>query len=231
MVPLLAQQPYLGTVYADPRWGMDGSPAPRYGGPEDLHYDRIYHLGYHGWPPLALPFTTHATLAEQWQAADGEVPALDLDRPWITWPKTNALIIPAPLAVGFTDCWFELKAGIVECLKQQPIEGLESAALLTPEGSRWNKELGYDGSGWTQAAQLIRDAKLFLGDCSALHVLAVAMGKQVLCVEPMEARWNSIFYPLGTHDRVRLLRGNDGLPTWDARHCADLLKELLDAHR
>jgi hypothetical protein len=43
----------------------------------------------------------------------------------------------------------------------------------------------------------------------------------------MEARWNPIFYPLGKTGRVRLVTGNDGLPTIDARHTAEVLREVL----
>jgi hypothetical protein len=69
---------------------------------------------------------------------------------------------------------------------------------------------------------------VFLGDCSAWHVLAMAMGIPVVLVEPLEARWNPIFYPLGMDGpQVTMVRGNDGNPTFDARHVADALTRAL----
>jgi hypothetical protein len=54
------------------------------------------------------------------------------------------------------------------------------------------------------------------------------LGKQVVMVEPNEARWNPIFYPYDkTGGRVELVVGNDARPTFDARHVADTLKRFM----
>ena len=107
---------------------------------------------------------------------------------------------------------------------------------LTPvhNGGRWGDtpfSIATHSCTWPQAARHIRHAKVFLGDCSALHVLAVALGTPVVLVEPMEARWNPIFYPLGMDGAVQVVKGNDGRPTWDARHVGDVLRERLGASR
>jgi hypothetical protein len=47
-------------------------------------------------------------------------------------------------------------------------------------------------------------------------------------MEPAEARWNDVFYPYGKIDRVRLVTGTDGRPTFDARHCMDAIREVLN---
>lgn len=240
LVPLLLQQPYLASVEADPRWSLTPpddwrAPEPIFLPPPLHGWDRVYHLGYRGWPANPLPHQTWSNIALGWRDEDGPLPSLDLDRPWIIPPPEPLLLgldpatLPArDLIAGWTDCWFELKLGLWHLLadfaKDRPF------LTLAAPGSRWDTEGGGWGivpCGWIQAAHILSHAAVFLGDCSALHVLAVAMGKPVVLVEPMEARWNPIFFPLGTHDRVRLVRGNDGLPSFDARHCADVLKEAL----
>ena len=80
-----------------------------------------------------------------------------------------------------------------------------------------------EGSNWVDAAAKIKKAKFFLGCCSALHVLACALGKSVVMVEPNAARHNPIFDPYGKTGRVHLVCGNDGLPTHDSRHVREAL--------
>lgn len=230
MIPLLTQQVYLGAVHADPAWTL--TPPADWNPPEVVveyagEYDRTYHLGYRGWPAKPLPFETQDTLACVWNLEDGAIPEIDLGRAWIT--STPWSQVPHRLCIGWSDCWFELKVGLLTLLGQPQWDAAYTGFLLPPAGSRWVTEMPYEPVGWLEAAQRIAAAEVFLGDCSALHVLAVALGKPVLLVEPMEARHNDIFYPLGKTGRVRLLTGNDGLPTHDARHCADALKEMLDA--
>ena len=73
------------------------------------------------------------------------------------------------------------------------------------------------------------NAQIVLGCCSALHVLAVALGKRCVSMEPAEARWNPIFYPLGTTGRVKLVMGSDNRPTFDARAVRQAVEEALRA--
>jgi hypothetical protein len=154
----------------------------------------------------------------------------ELRRPWITAPYQN--ITPAALATAFTEAWFELKLGLVECLSHVEIAGAPDGVVLTPPGSRWDTEAGFPGCTWVAAAWLIARSTVVLADCSALHVLAVALGKPVLLYEPMEARWNPIFYPLGMDGpEVTMIRGGDGKPTIDARHTAEYLRKALEALR
>lgn len=227
---LLRQQPYLAQVWAEPHWGL--TPPDEWNPPLDpdaaAFYDRVFRLGYRGWPDRALPREAHYSLALEWnRPQDGSLPAIDLQRPWIAC-DTAIPLTPAPLVVGFTEAWFELKAGLIACLREREIPDLPDGAILTPPGSRWCTELGYAGTGWQQAAQLIRDARIVLADCSALHVLAVAMGKPVVVMEPMEARHNSVFWPLGWDGpQVTIVKGLDGRPTFDARHTAETLEKVL----
>ena len=233
MVPLLEQQPYLARVHADPVWNMAEWKPP---GREDVisPYDHVYHLGYRRWPECPLPFEVKFSLAAfGWQGRFEDCPAPDLTRPWITVEDSGfAPAITVAITVGFTEAWFELKLGLLVCV-EQALAYPDLYVLVPPTGGRWVDEA--EGAitepfpcTWLEAAQVIRNSPLFFGDCSALHVLAVGMGKPVVLMEPMEARWNDIFYPLGkTGPQVRLVTGNDGRPTFDARACADTLKEAL----
>lgn len=220
LVPLLIQQPYLASVTADPGWGLGAGWQPPVVWEEA---DRIFHLGYRRWPELPLPLEIDQTVR-----VDRELAPLDLTRPWIT-TRIPAQTPRREVAVGWSDCHFELKVGLLELLFTNWTGPKGSAFILPPAGSRWVTEQRYTPTDWRQAAQRIANTQVFLGDCSALHVLAVALGKPCVLVEPMEARWNPIFYPCGkTGPQVTLVTGLDGQPTFDARHCAEALQAALE---
>lgn len=253
MIPLLnAGAPYLGYIFAAPEWGL--TPPEAWNPPADAvasrdillgGYDRIYHLGYRGWPKHPLPFDVEANLHQQWRDADGDHLHVDLARPWLELPGYTGTH-PRPLVYGFSDCWFELKVGVVNLLSTQLIRRFVTDEdrpfpayhVVCPHGSRWEREGGWPGTSWLEAAEIIAQCQVFCGCCSALHVLAIALGKPVVVLEPMEARWNPIFYPLGTGmgvfagselgrslpaAPVHLVCGLDGEPTFDARHVAEAI--------
>lgn len=227
MSELLALQSYLGLVFANPLWGMDTWEAPgviSLDGP----YDRVIHLGYRRWPERPLPEETYLNALEA-LAGTVVLPPLDLDRPWITVEPWRGR--PHPLTIGWTDCHFELKYGLTQLLSANWRPGTREFAFtafgLAAPGSRWVTEADWEVIVWLEAARRIAASAAFLGDCSALHVLACALGKPCVIVEPMEARWNPIFYPYGMDGRVRVVKGLDGKPTFDARHTAETLREVL----
>jgi len=231
ILPLLARQPYLGHVWADPDWALEPNqptPPPRRARAMlERTHDQTFHLAYRGWPQRALPFETLDCLNRRTEGsplrrasllADAD---LDLSTPWITVDGPGP---PTELAVGFTEAWFELKLGLLVCLDPT----LPPYLQLTPPGSRWTTEgagrVSVLAADWLTHARTIRNADRFFGDCSALHVLACALGTPVLLMEPMDGRWNDIFYPYGkTGPRVTLITGGDGRPTFDARHCRDAI--------
>jgi hypothetical protein len=233
LAPVLRSAPYLGQIFSDARWaltppeewrppvlvGIDKQDAPSVG-----NYDRIVHLGYRGWPSCPLPQFVYTTTQQEYP--DLPMAPLDLQRPWLSAEPFEA----ARWVEGWTECHFELKVGLSELLWQHFMPLDKGVPVNISTGGRWRQERALSGCSWVTAARWIVSAPVFLGDCSALHVLAVAMGIPVILMEPMEARWNDIFYPLGKTDRVRLVTGNDGLPTFDARHVADALTEALHAH-
>jgi len=220
LVPLLQQQPYLGQIIADPTWGIGAGwrPPTVEAGP----HDRVFHLGYRRWPELPLPLEVDQTVR-----ADIELPPLELDRPWIEPPPgyVASWRDGHRIALGWTECYFELKYGLSSLLGRHHHDWSLQACM---GGGRWETEGDASPLSWVDAAVAISTADLFLGDCSALHVLAVAMGTPVVMVEPMEARWNPIFYPCGkSGGQVTLVIGGDGQPTFDARHTADTITARL----
>lgn len=242
LAQLLRLQPYIQAVLVDPDWVM-GSTQEANGPTPAQGYDAVLHLGYQGWPDRPLPFYTLARLnALGWL---GNPPIreedLQLQEPWITLPpefQGNPALHTTPWICGFTETHFELKYGLWELLNGHTALGKYSwtrpprAGFLGPmnisTSPRWKKEAGFPGDGWLAGAQWIRHTQVLLADCSAWHVLAVAMGTPTILVEPMEARHNPIFYPLGWHSRqVRMVLGHDGRPTWDARHVAETLEKAL----
>lgn len=211
--PLLLQQDYIGSFCAHEGWNIGQGwqpPVPT----ED--WDQVYHLGYKRWPERPLPYEVAEAFSLQ----------IDLKHPWITIDHSLPL---CEVACGFTEAWFELKYGLLSSVDLQL--GWAKLLQLTPVGTRWTTEtagIHVHACSWETAAKAIAGSRVFFGDCSALHVLAVALGKRAIVVEPMEARHNQIFYPLGMDGpEVQVVKGNDGNFTFDARHCADVLKQAL----
>lgn len=251
LVPLLELQPYLGRVYADPAWSMSAEqhlpPPTRLEG-----YDLQVNLGYRGWPEPDVVQHTLDSLNHANRVVDPPLfwppfhaQELALDEPWITLPPLRSvptgqnlqapagIVAPRDLAIAFTDCHFELKVGLSLLILERFSRTRPDLCyrFLYTTGSRWDTEmwkLGLaTGADWLGFASVIDLANVILADCSGAHALAVAMGKPVVLMEPMEARWNPIFYPLGKTGRVTLVTGNDGLPTYDARHVGDVLEKVL----
>jgi hypothetical protein len=184
-------------------------------------YDEVLHLGYEGWPTPTLAEDVYQRATQLWRKG---LPALDLSRPWLTaasYEKGGTL-------VGFTDEWFELKLGLVALLDAEQRFPL----LLVPAGSRWDREWGIRPTTLRGAAGQIVDADLLLADCSLLHVLGVALGTPVVVCEPNPQRHHPTFYPVGMDGpQVTVVRGGDGGPSFDARHCAETVQRVREQGR
>lgn len=220
MIPMLkAGAPYLGDVRALDEWSL--TPPDEWLPPlTGDGYDRVYHLGFRGWPDRTLPHFIY----DQMVAEGVSMAPLDLDRPWLTFEPWYW--VPHTLVIGWTETWFELKVGLMELLQRR--NHIEGSFFLGTPGSRWVTELQMPPIEWLEAARRIANCPVFFGDCSALHVLACAQGKRCVLVEPMESRHNPIFWSFGMDGpRVTCVKGLDGKPTWDARHTADALKAAL----
>jgi hypothetical protein len=245
---LLRPQSYLGQVIELADWIVqDTAPLtptippslPAFGGGD---YDQVFHLGYRDWPKRPLPYETLDclnaraaedpwsnvnTLSLRWQRLPDY--ALDLQTPWITVPPHDNLSnFSYPWCYGFTDEYFELKYGLVELLQMKPAPWPGRVPpLCVGANHRWTTEAGETPMAWLESAAVIQQSQAFLGDCSALHVLAVAIGTPVILMEPQVMRHQGIFYPVGTDGpQVRLVKGIDGQPTWDARHVKDALLQV-----
>lgn len=225
---LLSAQPYIGRAFAIPEWIGLAEPHMPWRAPTVAGYERQIDLGYRGWPQHPLAQETYETLqreyierGERWD----KLPVLDLARPWIRLPPTLPVdgMMIADLSIGFTDEHFELKLGVT-ALVLEAIHATTRHALAAP-GSRWATEGHTRPSTWIEAARTIATSRVFVGCCSALHVLAVGLGVPVVMMEPSIARHNPIFFPLGNGGpQVRLVRGGDGEPTFDARAVAEALR-------
>jgi hypothetical protein len=171
-------------------------------------------------------------LNEQWLATEHKPileSELDLGTPWITAPEIYTY--HWAWVHGFSDDHFELKYGLVQLLEKQRLRfhpGPHLPPTVIGSNPRWETEGGFIGSSWEESAAILAHTSVFLGCNSGLHVLALALGKPVVMMEPSEARWNPISFPFGPGGpEVTLVRGNDGKPTWDARHVADALQHVL----
>ena len=235
---LLQVQPYIGVILVDTGWAVQETApmTPRIPpGPDALRgYDHVFHLGHRAWPQRPLPFETLDCLSDQWgwNGLDGDPPAdadLHLEEPWITVEERHAGFY-WPWNYGFTDEHFELKYGLVSLLSRESRRAQRTH--LPPCGigmsARWQAEAGIVSCTWNESAALLQHTGVLLACNSALHVLAVAVGVPVVLMEPNPHRHHEIFYPLGDiGPQVTLVRGNDGRPTFDARHVYTVLQNVL----
>ena len=229
---VLLEQPYLSDVIVDHSWAIEETApiTPR----EPLGFntwtysaDVHVRLGYRGWPRFALPLEVYRSVQEE--HPNIPLAPLDLERPWIASPPMNdeeQSVFSSDVVLGFTDEWLELKVGLLALLERQRLGYLKQLCAL---GSRWSNETGELEYNWDGVVMSIATAPVFLGCCSALHVLACAMGKPCLIMEPNPQRHNPIFWPFGMDGpRVTCVNGNDGKPTHDARHVGDALRAALE---
>ena len=228
IAPLVKAQDYINQVFVLQSWEVQETAPMTPLQPPSLPpgYDKIIHLAYPGWPEAPLPYYVEKIGKLQFP----DMVPIDLNRPWIKADKA-AKSLSTKVAIGFSDEHFELKYGIWSLLtltKLSPALGGSWISLMGAPGSRWVTEAGHNTATWELTAHALVNASIFLGCCSSLHVLACAMGKPVLIMEPNEQRWNPIFYPYGMDGpRVKVIRGGDGRPTFDARHVKDEIHALL----
>lgn len=219
----------------------------------ERYYDHVYHLGYRGWPEPTLARATYLCAHEtavayhvQDPTFDGLGP-LDLARPWIT-PPHQAVRLPTdpPVVwVGWSEEWFELKVGVLVALAARfptvafqwvrPWGGrydeVDRTTVLDPGvGGRYHHRLGPNVSmvraDWAMTASLGSAATVYLGCLSSQWVLANALGIRCVVVEPNPHRHHPVFYR--ACEKNHLVLGNDGKPTFDARHAGDALEEVLN---
>jgi len=254
IIDLIHGQPYIGKAMVHPKWEVrDTAPMTPQRPPEfdAACYDKVIHLGYERWPQNLLPVEIYLQATGQWGK---ELPKLDLDTPWIQvdpewdfcWEEHETYAEyrdwHPDVHVGWSDEWVELKMGVTYALTGRG-EGRIDYQVLTAPGSRVEKEwlihypgagdefdetfenLSWYAAGWKITADALSHAKIFLGCLSSQWVLANALGKPTVIMEPNPHRHNSIFFY--GHPRNHLVRGNDGKPTFDARHVADMVKEVL----
>lgn len=224
IAPLVAKQDYIRRAFVDETWKIrETAPVtPTEPGRDLSRWDKVIHLSMKGWP-------LSKTLAEgYWLTAAEQVPELkplDLKRPWI---KADQEVTKdrCDVAVGFTDNWFELVFGLFELVSGAFDEEDASFTVLCQAGSRWNTEARWFARDWLRTADVLSKSKVFFGCCSALWVLANALGKRTVIAEPMEGRWDKVFWL--EHARNVMVMGGDGKPTWDARACVQTLRKALE---
>lgn len=255
LAPLLAHQPYLRNWIVNANWQVrDTAPMTPSRPPDcpvdppiDYAWDKTIHLGYERWPQSLLPTDIFLRATVQWGSP---LPTLDLNAPWLevpdrdhwseneTYTEFGAEHHPH-VHVGWSEEHVELKAGLIYALSGRlPAHDIR---VITHLGSRLATEwlshypgneasegfenLSWYSASWEMTAHALSNSKLFLGCLSAQWVLANALGIPTVIVEPNEARHNPIFFY--DHPRNTMLMGNDGKPTFDARHLVDTIRSKL----
>lgn len=246
---LLRRQSYIRDVRP---WSSWESPAPGAASwsPFDntLHYlprdlprdlpecDRVFHLGYRRAPDRPLPAFIYDEVTRL--APDIAFRPLDLDRPWIQAAATTSRPVhrrdaPMAVAVGWSSNAAAWKRDVTMAL-QERFTSTRFIPVMTAGAvdDTWKALWCFDmapAADWVAAAERVAESRFFVGCCSALHVLACAMGMPALVVEPDENRWDAAFYPYGTDGRVRLVRGDRADPAASIRAIAPLFNELMGA--
>lgn len=242
LAPLLnrVEAPYLQATYSIDGWRvqesapitpripswLDGKALPFAFHNESI--DTVHHLGYDGWPDPDLP---RDVARRAFGPSFVKVVPREFFAPWLQVKPGhlhNPTHQPLHVVVCWTDEWIELKMGVFVSLLNHlwPV----CWHLIYPPSARhreWNwihyqqPQVSVVECDWIEAARTIAACDLVLACNSALHVLAVALGKPVVMVEPNPHRHNKVFYPLGMDGpEVTVVTGNDDQPTFDARHTA-----------
>lgn len=228
IIPLVDAQPYIRAARYYPEWALTetGPCAPRVPPHVSNEYDRVVHLGYAGWPIGPTLPESHYKMA---QAHLGELPPLDLDTPWI---GEDADANGIDVHIGWNIMYPELKMGLTYAIAARFPKlyfNLVLPEALETRYEEWdwvpsNVDRWY--CDWLDRASLLARAKVFLGCLSGQWVLANAMGKPTVIMEPAAGRNDN---PLFWLDKPRnhLVRGNDGRATDNSRHVGDMLEEVL----
>lgn len=256
ILPLLVAQPYIGMVSWSAEWVVQETApmTPRVPPAEVLAdrsarygpYHAVYHLGYETWPEGTLAEDIYRRTQAVTETSTF-LPPLDLDRPWIR-PRSTLPPPPAPMSevalgpsgeyrarvcLGWSEEHFELKVGLSVLLAAR--FPLVEFWWIRPWGGRYDEidasvrdlpaNLHLVRADWLQTADFVSWAQVYVGCLSAAWVLANALGKPAIVCEPNPQRHHPVFWC----DRPRniLVRGIDGLPTFDARHVGDALAAHL----
>lgn len=219
---LLKAQNYIADMFEIPfpSWEASGACGDNYCIlPEGKEYDKVIHLGYKRWPEKELAQEIYDNWIEE-----GKPEKLDMS-PWIAeYCKQSK----NQIFVGWSQEWIELKMGITTNLASASgVPGLHVSSMSGGRQSEWLTGLMYEikEENLWEAALHMQDSRFYLGCLSSLWVLANALGKHCVVVEPAEARWNKIFWR--EDEKNVLVRGGDGKPTFDARHVKDAVRDML----
>jgi hypothetical protein len=231
ILSLIQKQPYILETWSGLGWDVQET-APMTPREPPVHdcddYEAIYHLGYREWPSRILAEEIRGSVT--FTKRDS---ALDLEGPWITVPGASRETEDTLIAVGFTEEHIELKMGILLGLIPKfneitwelllPPEGMSHRAWEWAEAACYPVE--YCETNWEQAAAAIASADLFFGCLGAQWVLANAVGTPTVIMEPSPERHNPIFWR--DSPKNHLVIGNDGKPTFDLRHTAEMIDWTL----
>lgn len=242
--PVLVMAPYIGRAFADLSWILQ--PPEEWHAPSlvgidvpdtrqvDARYDRVVHLGYRKWPDQSLPRFVYAQTQREYP--DLPLAPLDLDEPWLNPAAPREVSYRSTLpevTLCMTEEWIELKMGVLLAVAAA-LKGQVRFTVITPTPIGRHQEwasywpLGVIRSlGWLEAVRQIARSTVVVSCNSALWVVANALGKPLVMLEPSEARQNPIFWL--DHPRNHWVLGGDGKPTHDARATLALLRKVLDA--
>ena len=181
ILPLLQAQPYIDRAFVIEEWLIlhsnhgDQPWLPQKNMEQACGYHQVWHLGYRGHPGLSGQ--PNMCLADfiAWQQGirfvENPIPFIQgLDGVGVNWASRDEGGLTVALA--FNEMYADLKLRFRKTFG----ELYKGVAISVMEYS------------WLEAAVLISKAGVFVGDRSALHVIAHGVGQKLITYEPHPAR-------------------------------------------
>lgn len=231
LLRLIEAQPYIDTAIVNTSWEVEeGAPmTPRVPTwiPQMSENTVIVNLGYDGWPKDELAKAIHSIA----RARIINLPTELSMEPWITnFPGLSYLHSNRNIFCGFSHEYMECKMGVALAVAAGIQKGWQ-LDIVYRKGDRheeWlesTKLVNFLPTDLWQAAELMSRSVFYFGCLSALWVLANAMGKPCVVVEPAEARLHPIFW---RKDDKNVMVYGGGRPTFDARHATDEVNKMIE---
>jgi len=183
ILPLLQYQPYIDRAFVIEEWLIlhsnhgDQPWLPQKDMAVACGYERIWHLGYRGHPGMSGQPNMSLVDFIAWQQG---IRFVVNPIPFITVPPLetvkeiyNGEYSNGCVAMAFNEMYVDLKLRFVERLKKR----MPNMMFLEPSKTTWA------GAAWQIGTSIA-----YVGDRSALHVIAHGVGQRLLTYEPHPAR-------------------------------------------
>jgi hypothetical protein len=224
VAPLAAMMEGVAACYAHPQWPQVEQIEVTWEPPEvrgGISLPRVYHLGFRHWPNESIPLFYLTQLEKVYGIGGGRMD------PWLKLLSERSRLEYVSCSWGDQGC--EVKMGVTYAVSSH----YDVDVYILPNGryEEWpsTEYVTLYPAGLQKLAEQIWRGRFLLTCLSAPWVIANALGVPTVVMEPMTARHNPIFW--FDHERNVMVRGNDGLPTFDARATVAAVKAAMERYK